>query len=250
VEVHKYTSSYFEFEFLKKGRRATGVELRIFGDMIAVEKVILSESQALRRDRAKELGCSLDFATRFVVEYRHKPDQVWQAIMAAEEYRDWLSSRNQKLKFPASVLLKSFFEGWHSRRWHERQEQEMRKEMEHAEENSREALKKILNKLAKRKATEERFQEDQWKIEEDRQNRKYDQELKAWAAKYEKLESDKRVDFILRVLPEDSLDDLSEEQREKLEKTVAKFTKTGEHGFQEVYNLAFSLLLEYLLPGA
>ena len=50
-EVHKHTSSYFEFKFLKKGRRVTSVELRIFGDMIAVKKVALSELQETRRDR-------------------------------------------------------------------------------------------------------------------------------------------------------------------------------------------------------
>ena len=249
-EVHKHTSSYFEFKFLKKGRRVTSVELLIFGDMIAVKKVALSELQETRRDRAMNLGCSLDFATRFVVEYKHKPDEVWQAIMAAEEYREWLSSHGRKLKFAASALRKSLFEGWRSRRWDEQREREMREEMIYAEENSRKALKKILARLAERKATEDRFQEDQWELEEKRQKRKYEQELKTWGKQYDALKPDERLAFVLSVLPQDSLGDLSAEQRGKLEKMTEKFTKTGEKGFREVYDAVFHLLLEYLLPVA
>jgi uncharacterized protein YndB with AHSA1/START domain len=185
-----------------------------------------------------------------VVEYRHKPEQVWQAIMAVEEYRDWLLSRKQKLKFTASALKKSLFEGWHSRRWREQQERELQEKIRHAKESDRLALEKTFAKLAARKKAESQLQDVQWKLEEDKQNKKYEKDLEAWSVEYGALDPDKRAAFILDVLPADSLEDLGEERLAKFEKLVEKFTKTGGYGFKDVYDASFCLLLEYLLPVA
>jgi plasmid replication initiation protein len=249
-EIHRHTASYFEFEFLKVGREVTGVELSIFGGAIAVPKIVLSESQKLRVDRAKGLGCSWNFATKIVVEYEHKPDQVWQAIMAVEEYGEWLTARNQKLRFPASALKKALFEGWHSRKWQAQMERELEEEIRRAREEERAALKKTLAKLTARRKNEAKLQEEQWQFEDDRQNRKFEEKLKGWAAEYARLEPEKRMKFMLGVLPDGILDDLSEEQRHKTEKMVDKFTKSPDYGFREVYNLSFHLVLEYIAPFA
>lgn len=250
AEVHKHTSSYFEFKFLKTGRRTTGVELKIFGNAVAIEKTVLSESQKLRRDRAKSLGCSWAFATEIVVTYEHRPEQVWQAIMAVEEYKEWLTSRNKKLMFPASALKKAIFDGWYSRRWQAQRERELQAEIQQAKEDERKALEKTLAKLAARKKTEERLQEEQWSFENDRQDQKYQEKLKAWTVEYEKLEADKRMEFVLNALPDGLLENLTEKQNYNMEKMVSNVIKQEKHGFKELYSYFFHLVLEYLLPRA
>lgn len=247
-EVNQHTSAYFEFKMLKTGRRVTGVELLIFGPMIAIKKIKLNSTQQSQQNRLRKLGCSTVFAARLLVEHSHKEDQVWQAIMAVEEYADWLNFKGEKLKFPASTVKKALFESWYSQRWQKRREEELKEAQTKAEAKERKALQKALNTLLKRKKAAQIAQEEEWLFEEQRQTEKYNRQIADWTKEYDKLEPDKRVDFVLNVLPKDDYESLSEEEKKKLNQAIFNVTTGNEHSFAEIHHFVFQMLLEFLLP--
>lgn len=248
-EIVRHTASYFEFEMVKKGREVVGVEFLVYGPAVGFKNISLSESQKPLVALARKLGCSERFATSFVVEFSHKLEKVRQAVMAVEEYWEWLTAQGDKLKFPASAVKNAFFEGWHSRRWHEKQERELREAEQEAREEELKDLQKALKQLARHEKAGEKALESQWKAEQDHQNDKYQTQRDNWAGAYEKLETEKRLDFIMTSLPVDSLKILGEDELKKLKTTIGKFSRSQEYGFKEIYDMAFNLLLEHALPG-
>lgn len=243
-EVIKHTSSYFEFKLIKKGRKVGGVELLIYGGAIAPEKIKLDDAQKSQVSLAQRLGCSLTFATTFVIEHSHKPDDLWRAVIAVEEYAEWLSGKGEKLKFAASALKKSFFEGWHSKRWNDRQERELKQLKAEDRERERKDLQKALKQLERRqKKTDQNF-EKQFEEEQTRQNQKYARQVAEWSLEYEKLEESKKETFIIEKLPDDLMTSLSGDQIKKVKGFAKKFTKNSSHSFTTIYDAAFSFLLE------
>lgn len=249
-EVNQYTSSYFEFKMLKTGRQVTGVEFWIFGPAIAVQKITLNQTQQAQQKRLLKTGCSIAFSTRFLVEYSHKENQVWQAVMAMEEYVEWLKSKGAKLKFPASALKKALFEGWHSKLWQKQQEEELKEAQQIADEKERQDLQKALKKLQARRKAAEKAQEEEWEYEQERQTEKWNQQMETWGAEFDRLELDKRAAFVLGVLPRDDWESLKKEERKKIETIIEKFVNNSEHDFKELHHAVFQMMLEFMLPFA
>ena len=250
AEVNKHTASYFEFAMIKRGREVTAVELLIYGPAVARERIVLSPVQASQVNQAHKLGCSLWFATRFVVEYNHKEDEVWQALMAVEEYSQWLEAKGRRLKYPSSTLKKSFFEGWQSRRWLERRERQLEEAEKSAREEQAQTLRRTLRSLKRRREATEAEQEERWMSEEKRQNLKHEKRLNQWALEYEGIETAGwMIDFVLDTLPADEFRELSKENLRDLRGAVAGFVADGSRTFREIHDLTFNLILGIVLPG-
>jgi plasmid replication initiation protein len=192
-EINTKTSSYFEFEMIKKGRFVSGVKLLIFGR--TVENQEQSENpapslskpdageQALRRRMAK-LGVSNYFQDSFLRFY------TWGKIKIALEVID---EYQQKIKYPTGLLNAALREEWMSNKEFARQlsEQKTADQIEALNES-----KSLADGLEKHLAQREKELQEQ----SDLNMLRYEEQLAQECLEYEAV-ADKTA-YIISVLPE------------------------------------------------
>jgi plasmid replication initiation protein len=219
-EVNEKSSSYFEFEMLKKGRSITGVKLLIFGAVVfdpAKDEIpppdlpAPDDQQKALQKRLDKLGVSSTSQNFFLKLY--PPQKIENALAVVEEYQ-----QNKKILYPTGLLSKALKEGWMSKSQFLREKEEQIIADKIAAINASKALTKGL----------EQHQADLEKeFLQKHENHLFEYENQLRRERSEYAAAEDKMSYIISLLPADNCAKLNTEQRDLLKLTLRQKINAG-----------------------